>query len=106
TWYKWQDQVWMQNRHRNNALNQPISVYEVHLGSWMRNPEEPERLLGYREIAGRLVDYVVTTGFTHVEFLPLMEHPYYPSWGYQVTGYFAASSRYGPPQDLMYLIEA
>lgn len=105
TWYEWEDQQWMENRHKKNALNRPISVYEMHLGSWMRNPEEPERVLTYREIGDRLVPYLKETGFTHVEFMPLMEHPYYPSWGYQVTGYFAASSLYGHPQELMHLIE-
>lgn len=105
TWYEWQDATWLEKRKTHNRLDQPWSVYEMHLGSWMRNPDEPERLLNYREIADRLVPYIKETGFTHVEFLPVMEHPYYPSWGYQITGYFAASSRYGSPQDLMYLIE-
>lgn len=105
TWYEWHDGDWMRHRHEHNALNKPISVYEMHLGSWVRDPNEPNRLLGYREIADRLVHYIRETGFTHVEFLPLMEHPYYPSWGYQITGYYAATSRYGTPQDLMYLIE-
>jgi 1,4-alpha-glucan branching enzyme len=105
TWYEWKDSQWMQNRHQYNGLNQPMSVYEMHLGSWIRDPEQPQRLLGYREIAKTLVDYITKAGFTHVEFMPLMEHPYYPSWGYQITGYFAASARYGPPQDLMCLIE-
>ncbi|HMR20113.1 MAG TPA: 1,4-alpha-glucan branching protein GlgB, partial [Sphingobacterium sp.] len=79
--------------------------YEMHLGSWMRDPNQPDRFLSYRELADKLVPYVKSMGFTHVEFMPVMEHPYYPSWGYQITGYFAASSRYGGPQDLMYLIE-
>ena len=105
TWYEWQDMEWMDNRHEMNALNKPISVYEMHLGSWMRNIHQPESLLSYREIADKLVPYLLEAGFTHVEFMPLMEHPYYPSWGYQITGYFAASSLYGSPQDLMYLIE-
>lgn len=95
----------MQQRYVNNGLNQPFSVYEMHLGSWMRDPADPARLLNYREIADRLVPYIKELGFTHVEFLPVMEHPYYPSWGYQITGYYAASSRYGSSQDLMYLIE-
>ncbi|WP_353134338.1 1,4-alpha-glucan branching protein GlgB [Pseudopedobacter sp.] len=105
TWYEWQDEAWHKKRQKINRLDQPWSVYEMHLGSWMRNPDEPDRLLSYREIAERLVPYIKELGFTHVEFLPVMEHPYYPSWGYQITGYFAASSRYGSPQDLMYLIE-
>lgn len=105
TWYEWKDAEWMDNRYEQNALNKPMSVYEMHLGSWMRDVHEPERLLSYREVATRLVPYLGEAGFTHVEFMPLMEHPYYPSWGYQITGYFAASSLYGSPQDLMFLIE-
>lgn len=105
TWYKWNDGDWMQSRHERNGLNKPIAVYELHLGSWIRSPEDPTAVLGYRDIAGKLVPYIREAGFTHVELMPVMEHPYYPSWGYQVTGYFAASSRYGEPQDLMYLIE-
>ena len=105
TWYEWKDQDWMQNRHQNNSLNSPVSTYEVHLGSWKRDPENPERRLTYREIADTLVPYVKDLGFTHVEFMPIMQHPYEPSWGYQITGYFAASSRFGTPQDFMYLVE-
>ncbi len=105
TWYEWKDNSWMQNRHVNNALNQPMSVYEVHFGSWARGLESPEQFLSYRDMAHKLVTYVKEMGFTHVEFMPLMEHPFYPSWGYQITGYFAACSRYGTPQDLMYLVE-
>ncbi|HAT93798.1 MAG TPA: 1,4-alpha-glucan branching protein GlgB, partial [Sphingobacterium sp.] len=105
TWFEWQDKQWMQERAVKNRLDQPWSVYEVHLGSWSRDPESPDTLLNYREIAVALVSYVKEMNFTHVEFMPLMEHPYYPSWGYQITGYFAASSRYGSAQDLMYLIE-
>ena len=103
--YQWKDKAWMNKREKLNALNQPISVYEVHLGSWQRDPANTERVLSYGEIAKTLVPYVVNMGFTHVEFLPVMEYPYYPSWGYQVTGYYAASSRHGSPQDLMLLIE-
>ena len=105
TWYEWKDTEWMQHRYEHNSLNKPYSVYEVHFGSWMRSPEDPEKYLGYRLMADKLVPYVKEMGFTHVEFMPLMEHPYYPSWGYQITGYFAASSNYGTPQDLMYMIE-
>ena len=105
TWYAWQDETWMEARHQHNGLNQPISVYEMHLGSWIRDPKHPKRLLNYRDIGNKLVPYIKEAGFTHVEFLPVMEHPYYASWGYQVTGYFSASARYGSPQDLMYLIE-
>ncbi len=105
TWYEWRDADWMQNRFVHNSLNSPYSVYEVHFGSWMRSPDDPDTYLGYRLMADKLVPYVKEMGFTHVEFMPLMEHPFYPSWGYQITGYFAASSIYGTPQDLMYLIE-
>ncbi len=106
TWYQWDDDKWMKNRQEVNALDKPFSVYEMHLGSWSRDPEDPLRLLNYREIAEKLVPYIVEMEFTHVEFMPIMEHPYYPSWGYQITGYFAASSRYGSAQDLMFLIES
>jgi len=105
TWHQWQDDKWMRDRHERNRLDRPMSVYELHIGSWIRDPYNPDRLLSYREIAEKLVPYVKSLGFTHVEFMPIMEHPYYPSWGYQITGYFAASSRYGTPQELMYLIE-
>jgi len=105
TWYEWNDAEWMEKRYLHNGLNRPISVYELHLGSWIRDPDKPNEILSYGQIADKLVPYIKETGFTHVEFMPLMEHPYYPSWGYQITGYFAASSRYGPPQELMYLIE-
>jgi len=105
TWYEWKDGLWMRSRYDINALNKPMSVYEMHFGSWARSPESPDEFLSYRQMAEKLIPYVLETGFTHVEFLPLMEHPFYPSWGYQITGYFAATSRYGTPQDLMYLIE-
>ena len=95
----------MKERHDRNALDAPISVYEVHLGSWRRVPEEGNRYLTYRELAPRLADYVKQLGFTHVEFLPVMEHPFYGSWGYQTTGYFSPTSRYGTPQDFMYLVD-
>lgn len=103
--YDWGDQEWMRTRRERNALNRPISIYELHLGSWMRVPEEYNRPLSYRELASRLADYVKNMGFTHVEFLPVMEHPFYGSWGYQTTGYFAPTSRYGTPQDFMFLID-
>lgn len=105
TWYEWKDKDWMEKRGQKNALNAPISVYELHLGSWKRDPTDPERRLTYREIADSLVPYVKEMGFTHVEFMPVMQHPYEPSWGYQITGYFAVSSRFGTPQDFMYLVE-
>jgi len=103
--YEWEDQKWMSSRGPRNSLHAPISIYEVHLGSWRRVPEDENRSLSYREMAPQLADYVEQMGFTHVEFLPLTEHPFYGSWGYQTTGYFAPSSRYGTPQDLMYLID-
>ena len=105
TWYEWKDQEWMNSRSDKNSLNQPWAVYEMHLGSWMRNKEKPLDFLSYHEIAEKLVPYLVDTGFTHVEFMPIMEHPYSPSWGYQITGFFAPTSRFGSPQGLMHLIE-
>ncbi|HTU93898.1 MAG TPA: 1,4-alpha-glucan branching protein GlgB [Gemmataceae bacterium] len=103
--YHWRDRAWMQQRRQHNSLAAPLSIYEVHLGSWMRVPEENNRPLMYRELAPRLADYVQRMGFTHVEFLPLTEHPFYGSWGYQTTGYFAPTSRYGTPQDFMALVD-
>jgi len=103
--YEWHDQEWMRGRARRNSLSAPMSIYEVHFGSWRRIPEEDNRSLSYREMAPLLAEYVLDAGFTHVEFLPLTEHPFYGSWGYQATGYFAPTSRYGTPQDLMYLID-
>lgn len=104
TWYEWQDKDWMEKRWRYNSLEAPISVYEMHLGSWMRDPNNPQRFLSYGEIADKLVPYLKAMNFTHVEFMPVMEYPYDPSWGYQITGFFAATSRFGGPQELMYLI--
>jgi 1,4-alpha-glucan branching enzyme len=103
--HTWYDQDWMGNRHKSNALHAPISIYEVHFGSWRRNVEENNRSLTYREMADYLVNYVKQMGFTHVEFTPLMAFPFEGSWGYQTVGYFAPTSRYGCPQDLMYLID-
>ena len=103
--YKWGDGEWMANRHNRNTPDFPLSIYEVHLGSWLRVPEEGNRPLTYRELAPRLVEYVKEIGFTHVEFLPIMEHPFYGSWGYECLGYFSPTSRFGPPQDFMYLID-
>jgi len=103
--YEWHDQEWMRGRARRISLSAPMSIYEVHFGSWRRIPEEDNRSLSYREMAPLLAEYVSDAGFTHVEFLPLTEHPFYGSWGYQATGYFAPTSRYGTPQDLMYLID-
>ncbi len=100
--YAWHDQAWMAERRARNELSAPMSIYEVHLGSWMRAAGRPTT---YRDLAPRLADYVEKLGFTHVEFLPVMEHPFYGSWGYQVTGYFAPTSRYGTPQDFMALVD-
>jgi 1,4-alpha-glucan branching enzyme len=101
--YNWKDENWMQTRKENNALDKPYSVYEVHLGSWKR--ADHNRFLSYLELADDLVKYVKETGFTHVEFMPVMEYPYDPSWGYQLTGYFAPTSRFGKPQDFMVLVD-
>ncbi len=103
--YTWNDKEWLEKRASRHTLSSPLSIYEVHLGSWRRVPAEGNRSLSYRELAPLLAEHVNRTGFTHVEFLPIMEHPFFGSWGYQTTGYFAPSSRYGTPQDLMYLID-
>ncbi|ALR30521.1 MULTISPECIES: 1,4-alpha-glucan branching protein GlgB [Chryseobacterium] len=105
TWYEWNDKEWLENRWKKNSLKAPISVYELHLGSWMRNLDNPERFLNYQDVAKMLVPYIKEMGFTHVEFMPVMEYPYDPSWGYQITGFYAATSRFGSPQDLMFLID-
>ncbi|WP_343694242.1 1,4-alpha-glucan branching protein GlgB [Flavobacterium sp.] len=101
--YNWKDENWMQSRQEKNRLDKPYSVYEVHLGSWKR--ADHNRFLTYLELADDLVKYVKETGFTHVEFMPVMEYPYDPSWGYQLTGYFAPTSRFGKPQDFMVLVD-
>jgi 1,4-alpha-glucan branching enzyme len=103
--HTWNDAAWMQTRGQRSALRAPMSIYELHLGSWMRVPEQNHRALGYRELAPRLADYAADMGFSHVELMPVMEHPLTASWGYQVTGYFAPTSRYGTPDDFMYLID-
>lgn len=103
--YSWEDGDWMGKRRSHNALSAPVSIYEVHLGSWRRVPGEGNRHLTYRELAPTLTEYMKQLRFTHVEFLPVMEHPFYGSWGYQTTGYFAPTSRYGAPQDFMYLVD-
>src|SRR5206468_11301261 len=104
--YEWNDTEWMAERARRNALDAPTAIYELHVGSWRRVPEEGARSLSYRELAAELPEYVAAMGFTHVELLPIMQHPFYGSWGYQTTGYFAPTSRYGTPQDLMALVDA
>jgi 1,4-alpha-glucan branching enzyme len=101
--YQWQDNLWIQQREKRNFLSEPQIIYEVHLGSWRKRPDG--KFLSYREIASELIPYVVEHGFTHIELLPLIEHPLDISWGYQGTGYFSATSRYGSPEDLMYLVD-
>lgn len=103
--YEWGDTDWIKKRRERNTLNSPMSIYELHAGSWRRMVEEDNRYLSYRELAPLLAEYIRKMGFTHVEFMPLTEHPFYGSWGYQATGYFAPTSRYGNPQELMYLID-
>ncbi|MGA7869805.1 MAG: 1,4-alpha-glucan branching protein GlgB, partial [Candidatus Binatus sp.] len=103
--YQFHDAEWLAERERREWIKSPVSIYEVHLGSWRRVPEEGNRSLTYREITPMLGDYVTRMGFTHVELMPVMEHPFSPSWGYQVSGYFAPTSRYGSPDDLRYLID-
>ena len=102
--YEWQDKEWMEKRRDRQGLQEPYSVYEVHLGTW-RKKNGGQESLSYRELGDELVSYVKEMGYTHVEFLPVMEHPYFPSWGYQVTGYFAPTSRFGTPEDFMYMID-
>jgi 1,4-alpha-glucan branching enzyme len=101
----WGDEAWMKDRRRPNHAQSAMAIYEVHIGSWMRIPGENNRSLSYREMAPRLAEYVKDMGFTHVEFLPVMEHPFYGSWGYESLGYFAPTSRYGTPQDFMFLVD-
>ncbi len=103
--YTWNDQAWMAKRGSHNSSDAPISIYEVHLGSWMRVADQGNRWLTYRELAAKLAEYVQQMEYTHVQFLPVMEHPFYGSWGYQTRGYFAPTSRHGTPQDFMYLID-
>jgi 1,4-alpha-glucan branching enzyme len=104
--YAWGDGEWMQTRRARNALDAPISIYELHLGSWRRPGDDPGRLLTYRDLAELLPEYLGGLGFTHVELMPVMEHPFYGSWGYQCTGFFAPTSRYGTPEDFKSLIDA
>ena len=103
--YKWQDEAWMQRRAAANGLDAPIAIYEVHLGSWRRPGDDPYRWLEYRDIAHQLVEYCQMMGYTHVQFMPVCEHPFSGSWGYQPVGYYAVTSRYGSPQDFMYLVD-
>jgi 1,4-alpha-glucan branching enzyme len=103
--YQWGDQLWMDHRRNTNCRSNPMSIYELHIGSWLRIPEEGNRWATYREIAVTLVEHVKKYGFTHVELMPIMEHPYDASWGYQVTGYFAPTSRFGTPDDFMFFVD-
>ncbi|MBU1086926.1 MAG: 1,4-alpha-glucan branching protein GlgB [Candidatus Omnitrophica bacterium] len=103
--YLWKDAQWLKSRPQKNCLNSPISIYEVHLGSWRQGHNLKDKFLNYKQAAEQLVQYLKDMNFTHVQFLPLMEHPFYGSWGYQTIGYFAPTSRYGLPQDLMYLVD-
>ncbi|HEX4684279.1 MAG TPA: 1,4-alpha-glucan branching protein GlgB, partial [Gemmatimonadaceae bacterium] len=103
--YRWQDAEWMKSRRKADLIRSPVSIYEVHLGSWARVPEHDNRALSYREIAPRLAEHVRQLGFTHVELMPVMEHPFYGSWGYQVSGYYAPTSRYGTPDDFRYFVD-
>jgi 1,4-alpha-glucan branching enzyme len=103
--YTWGDREWMANRHQRNRLDKPMAIYEMHLGSWRRIEQEGNRSLSYRELAPQLADYLQKLDYTHVEFMPVMDHPFFGSWGYQITGFFAPSGNFGTPQDLMYLID-
>ncbi len=103
--YAWHDRDWLASRKKRNALDQPMAIYEIHLGSWRRVAGEGHRSLSYRELAPLLADYIEHLGYTHVELLPVMDHPFFGSWGYQITGYFAPSGNFGTPQDLMFLID-
>ncbi|MBN1869587.1 MAG: 1,4-alpha-glucan branching protein GlgB [Candidatus Omnitrophica bacterium] len=103
--YQWNDAAWLKQRKKADYTKQPLSVYEIHLGSFKRNGNGPEGFLTYRQMAEQIIPYVKDMGYTHVEFMPLMEHPFYGSWGYQTLGYFAPTARYGKPEDLMYLID-
>ena len=103
--YKWKDKKWINARSKKRGIDSPMSIYEIHLESWRRNPDDNNRSLTYREMAHELADYLDETGFTHVELLPITEYPFSGSWGYQTTGYFAPTSRFGTPQDFMYFID-
>ena len=103
--YRWEDSQWMQERIKRNALDAPMSFYEVHLGSWKRPGDNPDRWMTYRELAHDLVDYVKEMGYTHIELMPVSEHPFSGSWGYQQVGYYAPTARYGTPEDFMYFVD-
>ncbi len=103
--YRWSDDAWMAARRKRDPLREPLAVYEVHLGSWARKPEEGDRPLSYREIAPKLIEHMQRHGFTHLEIMPIAEHPFTGSWGYQISGYYAPTARYGSPDDLRYLVD-
>ncbi len=103
--YSWNDREWLERRRNQPPYDQALAIYEVHLGSWRRDPGDPERFLTYREVADMLVPYVKELGFTHIELMPVMEHPLDESWGYQVTAYYSVTSRYGTPDEFMYLVD-
>ncbi len=103
--YDWKDQNWLKNRREKSGQAQPISIYELHVGSWMKIHGEGNRSLSYPELADKLIPYILQMGFTHVEFMPIMQHPFFQSWGYQITGYFATDSRFGTPEDFKYLVD-
>ncbi|MBI4650587.1 1,4-alpha-glucan branching enzyme, partial [Candidatus Desantisbacteria bacterium] len=104
--YNWQDSEWIEKRQKDNIYNKPMSIYEVHPGSWMRVPEEKNRFLTYKELAEQLIPYVIKMGYTHIELLPVAEHPLDESWGYQITGYYAPTSRFGTPDDFKYFVDS
>jgi 1,4-alpha-glucan branching enzyme len=104
--HTWGDEIWMRSRAGRDPLSGPLSIYEVHLGSWMRVPEEGNRWLTYRELIAKLIPYAKDLGFTHLELLPVTEHPFDASWGYQTIGYFAPTSRHGQPDDFMGFVDA
>src|SRR5690606_5557734 len=103
--FEWNDEAWMKERAKSDIRRQPLSIYELHLGSWRHVDNGERRSLSYREIAEPLVNHVKALGFTHVELLPITEHAFYPSWGYQVTGYYAPTARYGTPDDFRYFVD-
>jgi len=103
--FDWSDQEWMDSREERQSFRSPISIYEVHLASWRRKGENNNEFLSYRDLANELIPYVRDSGFTHIELMPIAEHPYDPSWGYQITGYYAPTSRLGDPKDFMYFVE-
>ncbi|MEX0608788.1 MAG: 1,4-alpha-glucan branching protein GlgB [Balneolaceae bacterium] len=103
--FEWKDDTWMKSRKKENGYDKPISIYEVHLGSWKRKAGHDPGFLNYRELADQMVPYVKDLGYSHIELLPIAEHPYDPSWGYQITGYYAPTSRFGNPEDFMYFVD-